>query len=490
MSTRKVGSAALLLIFRKGWNSILNLIVMMYLARELDPSSFGLLAISSVFISFIANLAIGGIGEYIVYYKKEDKALMYHSAFWLNLLLTVLVCLLIVSTVPLWGNFYNDERIVNLVYFLLIGFFAEMLSVVPVSIFRKSMKFQRLIFIQTIFNTLIGLGKVGFAFFGFGIYSLVLPIAIFQPLLAISIIIASDFKPRFQCDFHYWKPIMTFTKHIIGGRVLGRIVNEGDNILVGKLLSLQELGYYTLAFQLSNIFTNTLLPVISTLSLPVFSSTQERQIKTNYFKMVNLISSLSFPLLLLLVVLAEPFIIFFYGAQWSSAIVPLQILCAFTISRSITSPTSAIFSALGKPQIGFYYSLIFTPFFLLSIWLGSYGGIIAVCICVTTMRVFGGQVTLCISARLLKFEMSDLYKLFWPFFLSSLLSASSVWLITQTNFSYWIMLSLSGVIFGIVYLLSLRLLFTKSLLNLINLVGGMVPAMKNILPKILFLKIV
>jgi len=486
---KKIGKAAFLLIFRKSWNSILNLLVMMYLARELDPSSFGLLAISSVFINVIANLAVSGIGEYIVYYKKEDRIQMYHSAFWLNLLLTFAISLIIIATVPLWSNFYNDERITSLVYYLLIGFFAEMLSVVPISIFRKSMEFQKMIFLQTIFNTMIGLGKVGFAFFGFGIYSLVLPIAIFQPLQSIAIMIASGFRPQLRCEFHFWKQIIAYTKHIVGGRVLGRIVNEGDNILVGKLLSLQELGYYTLAFQLSNIFTNTLLPIISTLSLPVFSNTPEQQMKDNYLRMVNLISSVSIPLLLLLVVVSEPVIVFFYGTQWIPAILPLQILCLFTIFRSITSPTSAIFSALGKPQIGFYYSLIFTPFFLLSVWLGSYWGIVGVCICVTTMRISGGQVTLYISSRLLKFNVFEIYKILSPYLISSMISSVVVYLLFGGILPMWLALIYSTFLFVFVYLFSLRLLFKQSLIDLANMIIGMVPSVRKVISKILFIQV-
>jgi O-antigen/teichoic acid export membrane protein len=486
---KKIGKASILLILRKSWNSILNLLVMMYLARELDPSSFGLLAISSVFINIIANLAVGGIGEYIVYYKKEDQTQMYHSAFWLNLLLTMLVSLVILGTVPLWSNFYHDERIVNLVYFLLIGFFAEMLSVVPISIFRKSMEFQKMIFLQTIFNTLIGLGKVAFAFFGFGIYSLVFPIAIFQPMLAVAIMIASGFRPQLHFKFHFWKPIIAYTKHIIGGRVLGRVVNEGDNILVGKLLSLQELGYYTLAFQLSNIFTNTLLPIISTLSLPVFSNTPEQQLKTNYLKMINLISSISIPVLLLMIAISEPLVVFFYGPHWLPAVVPLQILCLFTIFRSITSPTSAIFSALGKPQIGFYYSLIFTPFFLLSIWLGSYWGIVGVCVCVTAMRISGGQVTLYISSRLLKFNIFEIYKIVSPYIISGAISSISVYLLFGGLLPIWLAILYSTILFVLVYLFSLRLLFKRRLIDLVIMIIDMVPSLRKIISKILFIQV-
>lgn len=487
---KKIGKAAFLLIFRKGWSSALNLIVMMYLARELDPSSFGLLAISSVFVTLIFNLGVSGIGDYIVYYKGDDWDDVCQSAFWLNLFLTIVVCGIVVLVAPFWSNFYSDPRIVNIVYFLTIGFFAEMLTVIPVAIFRKSIKFEKLIFLQTIFGTLTGIGKVGFAFWGFGVYSLVLPIAIIQPILAVATIVASDFRPSMKINFFFWKSIVAYTKHIIGGRILTRIVNEGDNILVGKFLGLQELGYYTLAFQLSNIFTNTLLPIISTLSLPVFSGTPETQLKANYLKMINLISSISIPLLLLMVILGEPIILLFYGHQWIAAILPLQILCLFTIFRSITSPTSAIFNAMGKPQIGFYYSLIFMPFFLFSIWVGSYWGLIGVCICVTMTRVIGGQVTLYISSKLLKFNVFEIYKLLLPYVASSILAGVLLMLlIGRIVLPLWIELLLYGFLFGVVYFWVLRILFVRQLTSLTIMINGMSPALGRIMSRVLFVRL-
>jgi O-antigen/teichoic acid export membrane protein len=77
----KVFSSAFLLLIRKIWGNLINLVVMAFLARILSTEDFGLLAISSVFLSIINTLATSGIAEYIVYYDGEDKHERVNAAF-------------------------------------------------------------------------------------------------------------------------------------------------------------------------------------------------------------------------------------------------------------------------------------------------------------------------------------------------------------------------------------------------------------------------
>ncbi|MBK6996146.1 MAG: oligosaccharide flippase family protein [Lewinellaceae bacterium] len=69
----QAGKSAVLLGSRKIWGGLLSLVVMAYLARILDASDFGLVAIATTLVGFVQAISSGGIGEFIVYYNKEDK---------------------------------------------------------------------------------------------------------------------------------------------------------------------------------------------------------------------------------------------------------------------------------------------------------------------------------------------------------------------------------------------------------------------------------
>lgn len=118
---QQAGQAGTLMLFRKGWGALVTFGVMAYLARVLDKSDFGLLAISNTLITFIQSFAISGISDYVIFYHGDDEQKVTNSAFWLNMLLTVVVILLVLVVVPFWASFYTDERIKKIVYLLLIG---------------------------------------------------------------------------------------------------------------------------------------------------------------------------------------------------------------------------------------------------------------------------------------------------------------------------------------------------------------------------------
>jgi teichuronic acid exporter len=408
---KKVFSSAFLLFLRKIWGNIINLFVMAVLARLLSKEDFGLLAISSVFLSIINTLATSGIAEYLVYYDGEDRAEKVNAAFWLNLLLTLAVIAIVVSVGPFWAEFYDNTRIYPLLLLLAVSFFFEMCSTVPRSILRKELEYKTLVFYSTVAMTLVSVGKLTAAWTGFGIYSLALPQAIVSPVLMFCLFYKTKFKPFSRLGFAHFKSIIDYTKHIIGGRVLTRLVNEGDNLIVGKLIGLEGLGIYSLAFQLANLVTSNVVVLVNDLFLPLLSKVKGdiERLRSIYLRMVQFLSFVSFPLITFLAIAADPIIFFIYGEKWTDAIIPFQILCAFALARSISSPSSSLFSAMGKPEIGFKFTACFTPIFLLAVLAGSQAGVVGVALATSVVRVAGSIVSLHLSLSLLHLSLIDLY---------------------------------------------------------------------------------
>lgn len=487
-SKTSVGKAASLLLFRKGWGGIINIGVLAILARHLNKEDFGLVAISSVLISFISIVASTGIGEYLIYYRGENEKEVKNKAFGLNVIITLIVTLVVLIVIPFWSKFYNDERIKFLAYLLLVNFIGEMIAIVPKALLRKEFKYGVLVKYLTIFGTLTSMAKVLFVFLGFGVYSLVLPMAIFSPILAFSLIIQSPLSLDFKIGGKLLNEIAKYVKHIIGSNVLTYLVNEGDTLIVGKVLGLEALGVYNIAFNVSNIFQSTLLPIITDISLPSFAKISDdiASLRLQYLKMINFIAFFSFPLLSIMIVHSRAIINILYGNKWNSAILPLMILLVFTIMRSISSPTSSLFNSTGNPKIGFVFSLYFAPLFLLSIFLGSYWGIIGICLAVTISRVLGAQILISKSLDLIGYRLSLLYKEILPIIIVSLIIIISnifIYLILDYNLYLDLIIATSQLVsVGVI----LRIFFKSYLEKIIVDIISIAPKFK-IINKILLL---
>jgi O-antigen/teichoic acid export membrane protein len=401
---KKAGQAGALMLFRKGWGAIVNIGVMAFLARTLNKSDFGLVAISGTLIGMIQTIGVAGISEYIVFYNGEDAREKQNGAFWLNALLTLLVAIAILITVPFWADFYKDERIVKLVYLLLIGFVFTMFSSIPLAIFRKKLEFKTMIKTQTIFGTLSQVSQIVFVYLGFGVYSLAMPNALIIPIMTIVLFKQSGYKINFT-DFgtKQWKEITKYTKHVVGSRILTKLVNEGDTLLVGKLLGMEALGVYDLAFKFANLVNSQLLPIITNISLPIFSKDRNDILLTRdrFIKSTQIIAFLIFPISGLIILFAADIIKLLYGVKWDLAIVPMQIFCVHAAFRSISSSSSGLFNAFNKPHYGFYFNLFFTPIFIIGVLISAQYGLLIVCLVVTSIRVLGGMVNIKIALNLI-----------------------------------------------------------------------------------------
>ncbi|MBV6429330.1 MAG: Teichuronic acid biosynthesis protein TuaB [Haliscomenobacter sp.] len=471
---QKAGKAGALLFARKIWGALVNIGVTAYLARTLDKSDFGLVAISGTLLGFIQTIGLSGLGEYVVFYNGPDRDKVNNAAFWLNTFITVAIVLITLLVAPFWARLYEDPRIFNLLCLMLIGFTFSMFSSIPQAIFRKELNYQPMVLLQSIFGTLSQLSQVLFALLGFGVYSLALPAALVTPLLALSLFWRSGFRPNLrETGYGYWKKIFDYTKNVIGTRILGKFTNEGDTLLIGKLLGMEALGIYDIAFKLANLINGQLLPIITNISMPVFAKNQHDipKVRKHYLKMIELISFVFFPTFAVLILFAPLLIPLLYGPKWNAAIVPFQILCLFAVFRTLSSPTSGLYNALGKPQIGLYFTAVFTPLFLATLYFSSAYGLVAACFAVMIVRQIGSGVLLYIGNSLLNTGIRDFFNSIKAPLISSLLSTIIILLFPGQFHNTWFDMFL----FTLAYGLFMWLLFQNELSRGLQLMSQLNP---------------
>jgi O-antigen/teichoic acid export membrane protein len=277
-------------------------------------------------------------------------------------------------------------------------------STIPKAILRKDLDYKSIVLYSGISMTLISVGKLVSAWAGLGMYSLVVPQAIVSPFLMFSFFFKTKWVPSLNLGYKYFNDIFSYTKHIIGGRILTRLVNDGDNLIVGKFVGMEGLGIYALAFQLANLVTTNIVFLANDMVLPVLTKVKNdaARLKNIFLRMIGLLGFITFPLIIALILASEGIIGIIYGDKWTDAILPFQILCIFALSRSINSPTSALFNAKGRPDINFKFALYFTPIFFLSVYLGSLKGVTGVAIATTVCRFLGAFVLVAYALKLIE----------------------------------------------------------------------------------------
>jgi PST family polysaccharide transporter len=140
-----------------------------------------------------------------------------------------------------------------------------------------------------------------------------------------------------------------------------------------------------------------------------------------------MLAIMSFPLLIGLFVLADEFVLTLYGEKWLGCVLPMRILIVFALRRAVGAPVTSIYDVMGRPDIGMKLAVLFIPFYLGSIWVGSLWGIVGVAAAVSIVRTLHGFLQFEVAARLLRESLIDLLKPLVPALTSSLAMGAIVY---------------------------------------------------------------
>ena len=144
-----------------------------------------------------------------------------------------------------------------------------------------------------------------------------------------------------------------FGKWILGSSILVFFITQGDDIFVGKLLGVTALGFYQMAYRISNIPATEITHVISQVTFPAYSKLQDNlpRLQEAYVKVIQLTALLSFPIAAFIFVLAPDLTRIFLGEKWMPMVPVMMVLVLWGAIRSMGATMGPVFQAVGKPEI-------------------------------------------------------------------------------------------------------------------------------------------
>ncbi|MBX2955234.1 MAG: oligosaccharide flippase family protein [Cyclobacteriaceae bacterium] len=368
---------------------VIGLLSMVILARQLSPYDFGLVSITEVLINLIGVIGSAGVIEFLLAYRKRDEAEIYQAVFWFLTIGTLVIAGVFLIALPFWADANHDERIVNLGWYVAGYFLLSQMQAVPKNILSRKLEFKAQVRIQYPFLILMPLGKIGCAYAGLGVYSLVIPTLVLTFFQAFFFFRKAEFVPGLTLYINRWREIFSFSRNMIGTMVLSRVSTEGDKIILGGILGLESLGIYNMAFQLANLYPNNTLTVSNSIlsaTLPKFAD-DLALLKSKFYSFLQVLAFFSVPIQTIMALAAGPLITLLYGTQWGAAVLPFQILSVFAILRTLTSSTGSVLNSIGKPHIGFKLVLIYAPLHLAVSYAGSFFGIAGLAAFVVALKL-------------------------------------------------------------------------------------------------------
>jgi len=321
----------------------------MVTARLLSPDEIGTFAIASSVVMIMAEFRILGANAYLVR-QAELTTEKIRSAYGLTILVSWGMGVgLAAASWPL-ANFFEIDGLAFIFLILAVSFLLAPYISIPDALLVRDYRFRAIATINVTssviqFALVVVLIKQGFSF-----YSL----AIGQ---AISIFVKFVLSLYFTRDIKVYKPRFTGIKEIakLGifvsvGHVLRKAQETFPDMLIGKLGSPTQVGFFSRGLGFTVFISTLLLSGIAPVVLPYFSGIKNKgeDVVAAYQHVSQLVAGLAWPVLAVASVASLPAIRLMFGDQWDQA-APIAAVAAFwAILRSahVMAPNALV--AVGK----------------------------------------------------------------------------------------------------------------------------------------------
>lgn len=379
---QKIISGSFWTVFSNVCSQVVTFCVTIVLARLLTPGDFGVVAISSVFIGVVILFQDLGMGAAIIQRQNIDDDYL-STSFFVSILAGIALALILAAASPFIAGFYNEAVLRDILLVSSLGFVLSPFTSIHTSILSKRLEFKKLSLLNLANHALSGLISVVLALSGYGVWSMVLGKIISQPLLIPVVWSIVKWRPKPRIVKKCFTDLFGFSSNLLGFNIMNFFARNLDNLIIGKYLGAQALGYYSVAYNLMLKPLQLISWSMGKVLFPVFSSIQGDRERTRavYLKVVRSISLVTFPMMTGLFMVSEEFILTVYGPRWEPAILPLKLLCIVGAMQSIGTTGGIIFNSQGRPdltlKLGFFSSILIVVAFMIGIKWGLLGLIIA-----------------------------------------------------------------------------------------------------------------
>ena len=408
----------------------LRLAIGIVLARLLTPADYGLISIAVIFFTISDVFITSGLGQAFIQKKDADETDA-HTIFSSNFLVSVLFYLLLWFGSPWIASFFDQPELTLLIRVMAVIVIINSFNVIQFAIIRKNLQFKKKTLYSTISYSVSGVTGILCAFNGLGVWSLVIQQVLNKLLLSILLFKASPYTMKFSFSYDAFKPLFAFGSWLLLTNIVMRAFDQLYKFVIGKYYTSDALGLFEKGQQFPKLIYQQLSWTVGTVAFPVYSKLQddkeEMNNAVNRFLKYSLI--LNLPLLGILFVVSESFVLVLLTQKWAGIIPFLKLFCIIGIFFPFYSYMLQFLEANGRTKLVFSITILMVISRILNVWINLDKGIIHIITGELIIVILTALLTLVITNRITGLSVVNLVRnIYWIYF------SSAVMVLTGTLF--------------------------------------------------------
>lgn len=457
---RKTGLALFWSFIDKGGQQIIQFVIFYILARLVATEEFGLIGLLAVF-TLVANiLQESGFSSALIR-KKDVLSSEYSAVFYFNISISIFIYILFFFCAPFISSFYEQPVLTDLSRFIFLAFVFSAFGIVQnVNLVRK-LDFKTNTRITLSASLISGIVAIVMAYKGFGIWSLATQIVLQSFLRSVLLWLFVKWVPDREFRFIHIREMMPYSVKILLTSLMNQICNNILPLIIGKKYSFTQVAFYERGNKLNNIPQSIIADGIKSVAYPLLSSIGEDNVrgKKIFRKVVRITCFISFPVAVLLVVVAKPVVALYLPPEWNGVVAIMQILAIGGAFYPMYNLISSLLQYKGKSGMLFNVELIRNSLLLISVLISFNYGVLGLVTGISIVNIVSFFTGIYIAGRFISYSMKEVLKDILPYLGVAVVSVFPFFFLDRLGIeNVFLLLFIPLIVGGLLYLLIVRLL--------------------------------
>lgn len=347
--------------------------------RILEPSDYGLFAMTSVVLVFLNFLNGYGFVSALIQSEKVEPIRIRQAFGMLILLNGGLALIQLFAVAPLAAAYFEEPVVADMLRWQSLIYLATPFLILPEAMLTRNLDFKKPAIINLTSAFVGAVVALTMALNNYGVWTLVFaPVAIFWTR-AIALMIGTRFWVWPSFNFQGAGSIFTFGTTMLVSHGFWIIQSQCDIFIAGRHFDNHDLGLYAEALFLTQIFAAKFVPPLNEVAFPAYARLQNDRaaLSAGFLKAVRLIMLISCPLYVGMAVSAEPLVEVVMGPKWIEASPLIAVLALAMPVMTLQILFHPALNALGLPQItlrnSIFGAILMPTVYLYAVQFGSIG---------------------------------------------------------------------------------------------------------------------
>lgn len=354
--------------------------VTLYIARIIGPEAFGLIGMLTIFSLLAESVVNNGFSQALVQKSKQLSDADSSTIFYVNLLWSIIIYVLLYYSAPLIADFYNTAELVSISRILFLIVIINSLVVVVRAKLLIKVDFRSLALSGFVATTVSSAVALYLASQNYSYWSLVWLMLIRSAVNNICLWILCRWWPNLIFSRESLAVLFKFGSNLMLAGFVATFVNNLYVALIGRFFNPSSVGYFTQAANLTNFLSQFISSTLQGVTYPLLTSIKnEPKLLVALYKKIIAITMLgALPALIGFAGVAKPFVDLFLGEDWIAVVPLIQILCLARAITPISVINMNILNAIGRSDLFLKVDLIKLPINLLTLLISVNFGLTAV----------------------------------------------------------------------------------------------------------------